>query len=647
MSTGSHARQFAEIIMTSTRPSRGRVARIAIVGLLLLTGLSTLSQAQTARDTTFVRVDDMLLPQSAGGGSLAGTASVTGSSFTPWPGGMIPVEFASSITDANRQAVFSACSIWGKRAAVSCVARTTQSPYLRVTADSGGCYANVGAYAGRDAARMNLDTNGCWGQKSVLHELGHVLGLQHEHQRPDRDAYITIDTSAVDPAYQSAFSLLTGAPTRGAYDFLSVMHYHDFAFAARPLTRTMLPKPGFEWLTYSLGSSDFPSAGDGDAVQSIYGGGATYWPARVQNLRIVPGVAGPGVHIAWDAPTGAPEVTQYSGTVYSGQEYLQSSVLQSFTAAPSATGVTLNLQPGHYFVSIKGNAADGEYARSTVFSFTVSSATGASADLSPGAPALSAAGAGGDRVTLAWQGGAGPSPTLYTVYAGTTPGSNNLGSYPVGTETSITTSAPVGVTAYLRVVASNNVGAATSNEVSFYVPTEPPASGMALSVQSAANPVVLSWSAANDTAANYTIVAGTAPGGADYGVFPMGQLRAVAANAPVGVPLYVRIVASTSHGLVASNEVQFQMPAPWSADAPTMMPPSVSHDNVTLAWGNSNALSYTIVARSYVGGPVIAAIPAGRLQKITIPAVPAGTYIVTIASTPGYAESNPVVVTVG
>jgi hypothetical protein len=634
--------------MTSTRQPRIHVAQIAVIGILFLTGFSTLTEAQTARDnTTFVRVDDMLLPQAPGGGSLASTASVTGSSFTPWPGGLIPVEFASSITDANRQAVFSACSIWSKRAAVSCVARTNQTPYLRVTADSGGCYANVGSYAGRDAARMNLDINGCWGQKSVLHELGHVLGLQHEHQRPDRDSYISIDTSAVDPAYQSAFTLLTGAPTRGAYDFLSVMHYHDFAFAARPLTRTMLPKPGFEWLTYSLGSSDFPSNGDGDAVQAIYGGGATYWPARVQNLRIAQGVAGTGVHIAWDLPTGAPEVTQYSGTVYVGQEYLQSSVLQSFTAAPTATGVTLNLQPGHYFLTVKGDSADGEYARSTVFSFTVSSATGASSDLSPGAPALAAAGAGGDRVTLSWQGGAGPSPTLYTVYAGTTPGSNNLGSYPVGTATSITTSAPVGVTAYLRVVASNNVGAATSNEVSFYVPSEPSPSGLALSVQSSANPVVLSWSPANDAAANYTIVAGTAPGGADVGVYPMGQLREVAANAPVGIPLYVRIVAATSRGLVASNEVAFQMPAPWAADAPTMMQPMVSGDNVTLTWGDSNASSYTIVARNYMGGPVIAAIPAGRLQNITIPNVPAGIYVVTIASTPGFAESNAVLVTVG
>jgi hypothetical protein len=631
--------------MTSARRQRPYKRPLtALFGVLFLATYVGDTDAQVAAQADLVRVDDMLLPASAlQGAGISRPSSVTAPSFTPWPGGLVPIEFSNTFTETSRSQVFSACAIWSKRAAVSCVPRTTQQPFLRVTTEGGGCYANVGSYSGREPARMNLDTN-CWGQKSILHELGHVFGLHHEHQRPDRDSYISIDMSAVAPAYQSAFTTLGGAPTRGAYDFLSVMHYHDFAFASTPLTRTMLPKPGFEWYAYSLGGSDFPSPGDGDAVQAIYGGGASYWPARVQNLHVYQTTSA-GTTVVWDTPVGGPEVTQYSVTVYSGPSYLASSPIQAFTVAPTATGVTLNLRPGHYFVTVKGDSADGEYARSTVLDFTVSGASSTSMR-SPGTPTLSASPGGSDRVMLTWQRGAGADPTLYTVYAGTTSGSNNLGSYPMGTSTAMTMAAPVGVTAYLRVVASNDAGGATSNEVSFYVPSA--SSALTLSVQNAAaNPISLAWSSTNNRAATYTLLAGTAPGGADLGMFPMGHAQSLVANAPVGMPLYVRVAATSAAGTAVSNEVHFQVPASWAATPPVLRQPSVSGTTVRLEWSATNATAYTLVARAYQGGPVLASVPLGRAQSITIPNVPAGIYWVTIAATPGFAESNPVIVSVG
>jgi len=632
--------------MTSAPARKPNTARhsVSFVVVLSISFVARIASAQGTSESGFVRVDDMLLPvTTAQSADLSRPTSVTGPSFTPWPGGLVPIEFTGAITEANRAAVLSACAIWSKRASVSCVTRTTQQPYLRVTSESGGCYANIGAYAGRDPARMNLDSY-CWSQKSILHELGHVFGLHHEHQRPDRDVYISIDTSAVDPAYQSAFTPLSGAPTRGAYDFFSVMHYHDFAFAARPLTRTMIPKPGFEWYTYSLGGSDFPSPGDGDAVQAIYGGGASYWPARVQNLRVHQSSAA-GTTVLWEPPVGGPEVAQYGITVFSGPSYLESSIVQSLSVGAAATGVTLNLQPGHYFMTVKGDSADGEYARSTVLTFTVSGASASTQ--SPGAPTLQALPAGGDRVALSWRRGAGADPTLYTVYAGTRPGSSNLGSYPMGTSTSTITTAPAGVTAYMRIVASNEMGAATSNEVSFYVPSGSTPSAPSLSVQNAtANPVSLSWSPGSNPHATYTLLAGTSPGAVDLGTFPVGQSQSIVANAPVGVPLYIRVAAIASTGTTISNEVHVQVPASWAATPPILQAPTVSGTTVGLTWSHSNATAYTLVARLSQGGPVLATVPLGGLHSITIPHVPPGDYWVTIAATPGFAESNAVLVSV-
>ncbi|CAL4867130.1 hypothetical protein MMA231_01381 [Asticcacaulis sp. MM231] len=39
--------------------------------------------------------------------------------------------------------------------------------------------------------RLQIEPRASYG--SVLHEFGHVLGLMHEHQRPDRDAYIRLE----------------------------------------------------------------------------------------------------------------------------------------------------------------------------------------------------------------------------------------------------------------------------------------------------------------------------------------------------------------------------------------------------------------------------------------------------------------------
>lgn len=67
-------------------------------------------------------------------------------------------------------------------------------------------------------------------QRAILHELGHKIGLEHEHQRPDRDMFITIDWAKVDPEYASQFTYLKPDLydyTNYAYDYDSVMHYGE------------------------------------------------------------------------------------------------------------------------------------------------------------------------------------------------------------------------------------------------------------------------------------------------------------------------------------------------------------------------------------------------------------------------------------
>ncbi|CAK0820850.1 unnamed protein product, partial [Prorocentrum cordatum] len=76
-----------------------------------------------------------------------------------------------------------------------------------------GCNAHAG-YHGADWQNMNL-AEGCWHVGTALHELGHVLGLHHEHERFDRDEYVEAHLENV-PANPAALSRASAsAPCRG------------------------------------------------------------------------------------------------------------------------------------------------------------------------------------------------------------------------------------------------------------------------------------------------------------------------------------------------------------------------------------------------------------------------------------------------
>lgn len=66
----------------------------------------------------------------------------------------------------------------------------------------------------------------------LVHELGHCLGLYHEHQRLDRDTFVTINYNNVQAnALDNNFPYEFSAESYGPYDFDSMMHYGRCAFA--------------------------------------------------------------------------------------------------------------------------------------------------------------------------------------------------------------------------------------------------------------------------------------------------------------------------------------------------------------------------------------------------------------------------------
>lgn len=83
-------------------------------------------------------------------------------------------------------------------------------------------------------ATMAIDSEFTDDIRTVRHELGHVLGLLHEHQRPDRDNYIKVKwdnvigfTGSFEKLDESWGKKITNTKE---YDYKSIMHYKNYEF---------------------------------------------------------------------------------------------------------------------------------------------------------------------------------------------------------------------------------------------------------------------------------------------------------------------------------------------------------------------------------------------------------------------------------
>jgi hypothetical protein len=181
---------------------------------------------------------------------------------------------------------------------------------------------------------------------------------------------------------------------------------------------------------------------------------------------------------------------------------------------------------------------------------------------------------------------------------------------------------------------------------------QPPGPPTLTVVQAAANPVTVAWSAGpGGPPSNYTIVAGSAPGAANFGAFSLGTATQITANVPLGIPIYARVIASNAAGSAISNEISFVVGAGLAPNPPRLNAPIVSGRTVSLSWtpaAGAAPTSYVVVGR-IVGNPT----PIGFFQvastSVTVPGVPPGDFFVTViaANSAGMSpESNGVIVSV-
>lgn len=179
-----------------------------------------------------------------------------------WPNGVVYYTINPNVPDQDR--VLQSIQHIQQNTAIRFVQRTTQSNYVEVVSNGnlGWSSSRLGMVGGRQLLRFsNRHSVGV-----CVHEWLHALGVFHEQTRSDRDNYVDIVYSNINPDFVSNFNKSSSSVDYYDYDYNSIMHYGPGGFAIDRTKPTIVPKqPGV-----TIGQRSGMSYGDRQTIAKMY-----------------------------------------------------------------------------------------------------------------------------------------------------------------------------------------------------------------------------------------------------------------------------------------------------------------------------------------------------------------------------------------
>ncbi|CAM4764623.1 unnamed protein product [Rotaria magnacalcarata] len=219
---------------------------------------------------------DMIFPTQ---NMMRGVAQSTAG--TRWTNGIVPYVMSADFTAQQQTLITGAMRNIERLTAISnrkCVQfrpKIVTDRYSILIKTGSGCSSHVGqntGWTGQLELTLQVPTtpqnSHCMHEGTIMHELLHTLGFQHEHQRSDRDSFLTINYANIQNGYAFAFDKLTSANSDNQgtpYDYNSIMHYGRTSFSSNGQP-TMVPKNP----TATIGDRTTLSPIDIQEIQKFY-----------------------------------------------------------------------------------------------------------------------------------------------------------------------------------------------------------------------------------------------------------------------------------------------------------------------------------------------------------------------------------------